>query len=96
MLCSKCGGNTEVKPELWRTATIVGNWFIGFDDDGKPEVAGRINGGLGAGRYLISYSFVRDGIKVEPVLKKDQIGYMKWLLFDSAATWREQFTKASK
>ena len=96
MLCEKCRGVIPDKKELWRTSTIVGNWFIGFDDDGRPEVAGRINSGLGAGRYLISYSFVREGVKVEPTLSKDQIAYMKWLLFDSAATWREQFTEASK
>lgn len=96
MLCEKCGGHIPSKQELWRTTTLVGNWFIGLGDDGRPDVAGRISSGLGSGRYLLTYSFIRDGVKVEPVLTKDEIAYMRWLLFDSAARWRDEFTKASR
>lgn len=96
MLCEKCRGVVPDKKELWRTATLVGNWFIGFDDDGLPEVAGRISSGLGAGRYMLTYSFIRDGAKAEPTLSKDQIAYMRWTLYDNQSLWRDAFTKASK
>lgn len=95
MLTEDCSGQLTSKRELWRTSTLVGNWFLGLGDDGRPEVAGRISRGIGSGRYLITYSFIRDGVSVEPVLNADVIAHMKWLLFDSAATWRDEFTKAS-
>jgi hypothetical protein len=74
---------------------MVGHWFIGFDDEGRPEVAGRISGGLGAGRYLIAYSYIKPGVKVEPMLNKDAIASLRWVLFDNQNTWRTQFTVAS-
>jgi hypothetical protein len=95
MQCEKCGGTLPSKQELWRTATMVGHWFIGFDDDGRPEVAGRITGGLGAGRYLIAYSFIKPGVKAEPTLNKDSIASLGWLLFDNQSMWRTTFTEAS-
>jgi hypothetical protein len=82
------------KKELWRSVTLVGHWFIGFGEDHRPELAGRISSGLGAGRYMIAYSFVKNGVRVEPVLNKDQIAYLKWVLFDNQGAWREAFTKA--
>ena len=96
MFCEKCRGVIPDKKELWRTSTLVGHWFVGLGDDGKPEVAGRISSGLGAGRYLLSYSFIGDGVKAEPVLNKDQIVYLKWMLYDNRNAWREAFVKANK
>jgi hypothetical protein len=96
MLCEECGGAIPSKHELWRTSTLVGHWFIGFGDDGRPEVAGRITGGLGAGRYLLSYSFIKDGVKAEPTRNKEQIAYLKWMLYDNQNAWREAFVKANK
>jgi hypothetical protein len=80
--------------QLWRTATIVGNWFLGLGTDGRPEVAGRINRGLGSGKYLITYSFARDKAKIEAVRTADQIASLGWLLFDTANAWREAFINA--
>ena len=96
MLCEKCRGVIPDKKDLWRTATLVGHWFVGFGDDGKPEVAGRISSGLGAGRYMLTYSFVRDRVKVQPVLNKDQIAYLRWVLYDNQGAWRKAFIEAGK
>jgi hypothetical protein len=82
--------------ELWRSATVVGNWFLGLGEDGRPDVAGRINRGLGSGRYLVTYSFAKDKVRLEPVVTADQIGCMRWLLFDTASTWREAFINAER
>ena len=96
MECSKCGGSIPSRTELWKTASMVGHWFIGFDDDGHPEVAGRITGGLGAGRYLIAYSFIRPGVKAVPTLNKEAIASLGWMLYDNQNIWRSQFTESSK
>jgi hypothetical protein len=85
------------RPELWRNSSIVGAWFIKFGMDGKPLIAGRISRGVtgpGQRRYLPMYSFIRDGVKVLPVVTADYVADSQWLLFDRQGAWRSAFVQA--
>jgi hypothetical protein len=87
-------GEMNSRQELWTTVTLVGNWFVGLSESGQPLVAGRISRRVGKGRYIATYSFIRDGVKVRPVLTDQDIAGLGWLLFDNVATWRAAFRKA--
>jgi len=85
----------QPKRELWRESTVVGTWFLGLDNDGKPVAAGRIARGLGRGQYVVTYHFLVPGAESPPVVSIEDVAELGWRLFDNVELWQQEYERAN-
>ena len=83
----------EQTRDLWRESTVVGNWFLGLDKNGRPNVAGRIARGLGRGQYVVTFHFLVPGTESPSVVTIEDLAAMGWKLYDNAELWKQEFER---
>ena len=81
----------SLNPNLWRTTSIVGHWFIRPGEHG-PTSAGRIVRGVSRGTYYVSYTHTR-GLRPPPTITFEDIVEQQWLLFSNESAWTKPFIK---